>query len=98
MEAQEDAVNPILPAPSDAKFYFQLLGVNMSNMPNLFLAESQMLSTNMLAERLGMKAQSIRKRYAQTGAYFGLKPIKLPNGRLYWPSNAIDQLLTGMDK
>lgn len=67
----------------------------MSNTQPLFLAESQMLTTNMLAKRLGMKAQSIRKRYAQTGAYFGLKPTKLPNGRLYWPTDAIVQLLAG---
>lgn len=67
----------------------------MSNSQTLFLAESQMLTTNMLADRLSMKAQSIRKRYAQTGAYFGIRPIKMPNGRLYWPSDALDQLQIG---
>lgn len=67
----------------------------MSNMQSFFLVESQMLTTNMLAAKLGMKAQSLRKRYSQTGAYFGIKPTKLPNGRLYWPIDAIAQLLTG---
>ena len=31
--------------------------------------------------------QSVRKRLCQTGSYFGIRPIKLPNGRLSWPSD-----------
>lgn len=55
----------------------------------------QLLTTNQLADGLSLRPQTIRKRYSQTGAYFGVKPTKLPNGRLYWPIDAIAQLLTG---
>lgn len=30
--------------------------------------------------------QTVRKRYSKTGGYFGIKPRKLPNGRLDWPA------------
>lgn len=29
--------------------------------------------------------QTVRKRYSQTGSYFGDVPVKAPNGRLLWP-------------
>lgn len=32
-----------------------------------------------------VKGPSVRKRYSQTGSYFGVRPIKLANGRLKWP-------------
>lgn len=51
------------------------------------------LTTEELALSLDMNAQSIRKRYSQTGSYFGLKPVKLPNGKLRWPADALDQLI-----
>lgn len=51
------------------------------------------LTTEELALALGMNAQSIRKRYSQTGSYFGLKPAKLPNGKLRWPADSLDQLM-----
>lgn len=34
-----------------------------------------------------VKPQTVFKRYSQTGTYFGVKPIKLKNGRLAWPNN-----------
>lgn len=49
-------------------------------------------TTDELAAELGMSAQSIRKRYSQTGSYFGVRPVKLPNRRLLWPADAVDQL------
>lgn len=48
--------------------------------------------TEQLAASLGIKASSIRTRLCKTGSYFGLKPRKLTNGRLLWPSNSVDQL------
>lgn len=51
------------------------------------------LTTEQLASQLGIGAQSIRKRFSQTGSYYDLRPIKLPNRRLLWPSNSI-QVLT----
>ncbi len=48
--------------------------------------------TEALAESLGIKPGSIRSRYCRTGSYFGLRPVKLPNGRLLWPGDATEQL------
>ncbi|RIV48820.1 DNA-binding protein [Burkholderia pseudomallei] len=41
--------------------------------------------TDQFAELNGVKAQSVRKRYAKTGSYFGVRPLKLANRRLKWP-------------
>ena len=53
------------------------------------------LTTDELAALLSIRPQSIRKRYCQTGAYFSLRPVKLPNGRLLWPADALEQLSGG---
>lgn len=50
------------------------------------------LTTQELAHGIGIKPGSIRKRYSETGAYYCLRPIKLPNRRLLWPVDAIAQL------
>lgn len=51
-------------------------------------AETQ--PTSGFASDLDVKPQSVRKRYSQTGSYFGIRPlIKLPNGRLRWPKNPV---------
>lgn len=55
----------------------------------------QHLSTEELAAQLTLRPQSIRKRYSQTGAYFCLRPVKLPNGRLMWPADSLAQLAGG---
>ncbi|WP_321933594.1 helix-turn-helix domain-containing protein [Burkholderia cenocepacia] len=52
-----------------------------------------LLTTEELATVLSLSAQSIRKRYAQTGSYFELRPVKLPNRRLLWPADALAQLI-----
>lgn len=41
--------------------------------------------TEQFAELNGVKAQSVRKRYSQTGSYFGVRPVRLANRRLKWP-------------
>lgn len=45
-------------------------------------------TTKEFAESLDLEAQSIRKRYSQTGSYFGVRPVKLANGRLAWPAGS----------
>ena len=42
-------------------------------------------STEQFAGRNLVKAQTVLKRYCETGSYFGVIPQKLPNGRLAWP-------------
>ncbi len=49
-------------------------------------------TTEALADRLGIKPQSLRARVCRTGSYFGLRPLKLPNGRLLWPADSIERL------
>ncbi|MCM2491541.1 DNA-binding protein [Burkholderia glumae] len=51
------------------------------------------LTTEELALALAMSAQSIRKRYSATGSYFGLRPVKLPNRKLRWPADSLEQLM-----
>jgi hypothetical protein len=51
--------------------------------------------TEQLAQAIGIKASSIRTRLCKTGSYFGIKPRKLNNGRLLWPSDSVEQLLNG---
>jgi hypothetical protein len=42
-------------------------------------------STEDFAALNGVKDQSVRARVCRTGSYFGVKPLKLKNGRLKWP-------------
>jgi hypothetical protein len=54
------------------------------------------ITTEELAALLSIRPQSIRKRFCQTGGYFNLRPVKLPNGRLMWPADALDKLAEGV--
>lgn len=54
------------------------------------------ITTEELAALLSIRPQSIRKRYCQTGAYFSLRPVKMPNGRLMWPADALEKLAEGV--
>lgn len=53
------------------------------------------LSTDELANMLNLQPGSLRVRLCKTGSYFGLVPTKLPNGRLQWPADAVQQLTGG---
>ena len=44
------------------------------------------LSTKEFAKRWFVKPQTVLKRYSQQGSYFGVKPRKLKNGKLEWPT------------
>lgn len=61
-------------------------------------AISSSLTTEAFAAALHFKPQSIRKRYSQTGTYYGIRPHKLPNGHLRWPSNSPELLLNKGEK
>lgn len=43
------------------------------------------LTTNQLAESLGVQPETVRRGLSVNGHYGGLVPIKLPNRRLLWP-------------
>lgn len=50
------------------------------------------LTTEALARVVGIKPQSIRVALCNKGHYYGLRPTKLPNGRLLWPADALERL------
>jgi len=51
------------------------------------------LSTEELGAIAQVSPRSIHASLVRVGAYFTLKPVKLPNGRLLWPSNSKERLL-----
>ena len=44
---------------------------------------------------LGIKAHSLSTALYRNGHYCGVRPARLPNGRLLWPADQIDQLAAG---
>ena len=50
------------------------------------------ISTEELAALLRLKPQSLRAALCRDGHYFGLRPRKMPNGRLLWPADAVERL------
>ena len=52
-------------------------------------------TTKEFAWLIDIKPQTILKRYSQTGSYFGVCPIKLPNRLLRWPADAIEKFQAG---
>jgi hypothetical protein len=50
------------------------------------------LTTKEIAAQYRAKEQTVRKQHAATGAYCGVRPLKLENGRLMWPEQTIEQL------
>lgn len=52
-------------------------------------------STEELAAALKVQPQTARAGLCRDGHYLGLRPIKLPNGRLLWDASAVDALLNG---
>ncbi|MCG5530957.1 hypothetical protein LRD18_08735 [Halorhodospira halochloris] len=60
--------------------------------------DSHPLTTPELAKAIGMKPDSIRVRLCRTGSFYGLRPGKLPNGRLIWPADSVERLLAQVEK
>lgn len=52
-----------------------------------------MPTTEELARRLGLRPQTLRAALCRNGHYFGLRPAKLPNGRLLWPADSFERLI-----
>lgn len=50
------------------------------------------ISTEELAALLRLRPQSLRAALCRDGHYFGLRPRKMPNGRLLWPADAVERL------
>ena len=56
---------------------------------------AQKLSTEEFADALRLRPQTIRRSLCLTGHVMGLKPVKLPNGRLLWDAAAVHALTSG---
>jgi hypothetical protein len=54
--------------------------------------EKKYCSTEEFSEKFTVKADTIRRGLCVRGHYLGVKPIKLPNGRLLWPNVSPEQL------
>ncbi|MQM38761.1 hypothetical protein KBTX_02780 [wastewater metagenome] len=55
--------------------------------------ERRGLSTATVARRLDLSPRAMRVRLCQKGSYYGVRPQKLPSGRLLWPPDTVDRLL-----
>ena len=51
--------------------------------------------TEEAANILRYKAASLRRILCTNGDFKGIKPVKLPGGRLLWPADRIDALARG---
>lgn len=52
------------------------------------------MNTNALAKELGLTAHALHAAVCRKGSYFGIRPSKLPNGRLIWPTDSVERLLS----
>ncbi|PZU55887.1 MAG: DNA-binding protein [Thauera sp.] len=60
-----------------------------------FASNAHRYTTTEAAVRLRYQPQTLRREYCQKGHFCGIKPVKLPSGRLLWPADEIDALSCG---
>jgi len=53
------------------------------------------VSTETLADKLGIKPQTLRAALCRNGHYYGVRPVKMPNRMLRWPADAAARILAG---
>ena len=53
------------------------------------------LTTNEMAAQLRIVGQSVRASLCRNGHYLGMRPVKLPNGKLLWDANEVARLVSG---
>lgn len=53
------------------------------------------LPTRAIAPLLTVRPETIRESFCRNGHYLGMRPVKLPNGRLLWDAAQVDALLAG---
>lgn len=52
------------------------------------------ITTAALAALLHVRPGSVRTSYWRSGHYCGVRPRKAPNGRLWWPADAVERALS----
>ena len=50
-------------------------------------------STEEFGKLVKSRPETIRRGFCVDGHYMGVRPIKLPNRRLIWPSEPVEKLL-----
>lgn len=56
---------------------------------------SNLITTEELAAMLRIVPQTPRAALCRQGHYLGLRPVKLPNGRLLWNAAEVERLTAG---
>ena len=57
--------------------------------------EPRNYSSARAATVLGIRAPSLSTALYRNGHYCGIRPARLPNGRLLWPADEVDALASG---
>lgn len=56
---------------------------------------SKRISTEEMAAMLRIVPQTPRAALCRQGHYLGMRPVKLPNGRLLWDATEVERLTAG---
>lgn len=86
------SATPIAPEPNarpTKRFFVGFVAKNRAEVP------PRKLTTEELAAFLRVVPQTVRAGLCRNGHYLGLRPLKLPNGKLLWNFADVDQLLSG---
>lgn len=54
--------------------------------------------TSEFAESFGVKATTVHRNLCVNGHYMGIRPIKLPNGRLLWPEESVQLVIESVSR
>jgi hypothetical protein len=55
--------------------------------------EKNYCSTEEFSKRFQVKPDTVRRGLCTRGHYLGVKPVKLPTGRLLWPDVSVEEIL-----
>lgn len=69
--------------------------MNMNNKATTRPSDTKKYSTEQVAQILCHAPQSLRAALCRSGSFMGMRPVKLPNGRLLWDSAAVHKLVNG---
>jgi hypothetical protein len=53
------------------------------------------IPTSKFAKIFNVQGASVRRSYCLNGHYLGIRPVKLPNGRLMWPEDQAQAIVNG---
>lgn len=59
------------------------------------IPHTRKLDTAEAAAVLRVKPQTLRRALCIQGHYMGMRPVKLPSGRLLWSADALERLTSG---